>query len=302
MAIVSLSFGQLQDEQDVTITMDLQPILQLKMEGPDQIDFTFDEINKYYTGIMKPGANILKVSASVSFDLWAVGLSTGSIVNNGLIWDNPVTYGVGTLAGNANNRIPLTALELHQFPANPAVATCAGFVAADLRNYDYFSQFAPYAFATNAIGANATNVAALAGNVLGNNTIYCQTAQLAYSRPTTSGGAGTDEKYIAGASTTVAGCQINAGSYLFGSITTAGAIANSNAQQTTGGYYFVMDYRILPGLPAKFPATAAVNNTNSTAAYLVAAEATGDINTTASTFAAPGVYTMYVKYILQEDQ
>ena len=55
MAIAGSSFAQLQDEQDVTITMDLQPILQLKMEGPDQIDFTFDEINKYYTGVIKTG-------------------------------------------------------------------------------------------------------------------------------------------------------------------------------------------------------------------------------------------------------
>ncbi len=304
MAIASFSFGQLQDEQDVTITMDLQPILQLKMEGPDQIDFTFDEINKYYTGIMKPGANILKVSASVSFDLWAVGLSTGSIVNNGLIWDNPVTYGVGALTPNALNRIPLTALELHQFPQNPAVATCATIAPvapATTRDYDYFSQFAPFSFATNGIGANATNVAADADNLLGNNTIYCQTAQLAYSRPTTVG-ANTDEKYIAGAGGTVDGCQINAGSYLFGSISTVGAIANSNNQQTSGGYYFVMDYRILPGLPARFPATVPANNVNAAALYLVAAAATGNVTSGPNTFAAPGVYTMYVKYILQEDQ
>ena len=309
MAISGASFAQLQDEQDVTITMDLQPILQLKMEGPDQIDFTFDEINKYYTGVVKTGANILKVSSSVSFDLWAVGVSTGSIANNAYIWDNPMVYGTGSVASNAQRNIPLTALELHQFPANPqtgAAATCAGVTVANFPNYDYSSQFAPYSAATNSLGSNVTNTTALAGNTAGNNCIYSQTAQLAYMRPTTAAAA-TDEKYIAGANGVGAGCQVNAGSYLFGSVTSAGAVTNQNASQTSGGYYFVMDYRILPGLPARFPATGpAANATNATATYMVngiaASTAAGGPQNTANTYAAPGVYTMFVKYILQEDQ
>lgn len=303
MAVASLTFAQLQDEQNVSITMDLQPILQLKMEGPDQLDFTFDEINKYYAGVTKYGANILKVSASVSFDLWAVGLSTGSIANE-RIWDNPLIYGVNGagVAGNQRNQIPLTALELHQWPANPSVAAaCANIIAASAENYDYSSQFAPYSTATNALGGNQTNIGNNAANTLGNNTIYCQVPGSAYDRPNTAAAA-ADEKYIAGALGTGAGCQVNAGSYLFGSVSTAGVVGNSNASQTSGGYYFVMDYRILPGLPARFPATVAANNTNAAAAYLVAAAADGDITATANTFAAPGVYTMYVKYILQEDQ
>lgn len=305
MAIAGSSFAQLQDEQDVTITMDLQPILQLKMEGPDQIDFTFDEINKYYTGVTKTGANILKVSASVSFDLWAVGLSTGSLgaaAANAYLWDNPVTYGNNTaLAGNANNRIALTALELHQYPANPVTAvTCA----ADYTNVegDYSAQFAPYDFQNGDFGNNVTN-----GSALGNNTIFCTLPTAPYLRPTSSAAATASEKYIAGASTTTAGCQVNAGSYLFGSFNTAGAVQNSTSAsvspQTVGGYYFVMDYRILPGLPAKFPSTVPANNVNSTAAYLVAADGAQNVNsvTGANVFAAPGVYTMFVKYVLAED-
>ena len=38
-------FAQLQDEKSVTITMDLQPILQLDMETADQIEFVFDDID-----------------------------------------------------------------------------------------------------------------------------------------------------------------------------------------------------------------------------------------------------------------
>lgn len=304
MALGTASFAQLQDEQDVSITMDLQPILQLKIEGPDQIDFTFDEINKYYAGVTRTGANILKVSASVSFDLWAVGISTGSLLAGGRVWDNPVVYGSGLAGGanNARNLIPLTALELHQFPANPSIANgCANILAAAPRNYDYSAQFAPFAFATNALGANATNVGNLAANTLGNNAIYCVSPNTPYLRPT-SAAAATDEKYIAGAFGTGANCQINAGSYLFGSVAAGGAaFGNSNASQTAGGYYFVMDYRILPGLPAKFPSTVLANNNNGTATYMIGAAGEGDINAGANTYAAPGVYTMFVKYVLQED-
>ena len=77
----TLFFGsanaQILSEQNVTINMDLQPVLQLSIEGPEQIDFNFTEIDQYYAGIVKNGANVLKVSSSVSFDLWAAGLSQG---------------------------------------------------------------------------------------------------------------------------------------------------------------------------------------------------------------------------------
>ncbi|MBL4707228.1 MAG: hypothetical protein JKY48_02145 [Flavobacteriales bacterium] len=61
----------------------------------------------------------------------------------------------------------------------------------------------------------------------------------------------------------------------------------------TSDYYYAIDYRILPGLPAVFP---------------MAADADGatfeDIVTVngAGAYAEPGVYTMYVQYILLEDQ
>ncbi|MCX7728962.1 MAG: hypothetical protein N2203_05785, partial [Bacteroidia bacterium] len=56
----SLSYAQLVDEKNVTVTMDLQPVLQLNMTTPDQIAFVFDEIREYYGGILKYGATILK--------------------------------------------------------------------------------------------------------------------------------------------------------------------------------------------------------------------------------------------------
>ncbi len=49
------TFAQLIDEKNVTVTMDLQPVLQLNMTTPDQVDFTFDNIPSYFSGIIKYG-------------------------------------------------------------------------------------------------------------------------------------------------------------------------------------------------------------------------------------------------------
>jgi hypothetical protein len=54
-----------------------------------------------------------------------------------------------------------------------------------------------------------------------------------------------------------------------------------------------MDYRILPGLPAIFPNAASADG--ATAQDIVTSNAAG-------TYAEPGVYTMYVQYVLLEDQ
>ena len=48
--------AQLLDEQNVTVTMDLQPILQLNMNGSQNVDFVFDQISEYVGGITQYGA------------------------------------------------------------------------------------------------------------------------------------------------------------------------------------------------------------------------------------------------------
>ena len=246
IAALSLStkgFAQLQSEANVTVTMDLQPILQLNMTGPDNLDFTFTTIPQYIGGIIKYGATNLTVSATVDWDLYAVGTS-----NNGTKWDVLSGYN-GGLDPLANNQLPISLLELYQYPANAATT---GFTGQEA---DYSTPFAP----TSAI-------------VPGQNSIYESTLASAYTEPSAA------NKYIAGhagATNYIAG-----GTYL----TQTGA---------TSSYKYTIDYRILPGLPATFPAAG-------TNALLTASEAL-DV-TVPGTYAKPGIYSMDVKYVLVENQ
>ena len=230
--------AQLIDEKDVTITMDLQPVLQLDMSTPDQIEFVFDEINEYYAGITKYGATQLRVSSTVSWDLYAVGRSTG--INGPTFWDQQLEYGTG---GNVNaiDDLPLSLIELRQSQVNSSNA-----------GIDYSAAFPPIS------------------TPAGTNSLYYDGAN--GNTPPIVG-----LRYIAGESGTAAGESIAGGSYL----TSAG---------TASDYFYAIDYRIVPGLPAVFPMAF-------TPVVATVSEALA-----AGTYAQPGVYTMYVQYILLEDQ
>ena len=106
--------AQLIDEKDVTVTMDLQPVLQLDMTTANQLEFVFDDINEYYAGITNYAATILKVSSTVSWDLYAVGRSSGSTADG--FWDQQIDYGSDNT--NAVNQLPLSLLELRQSQPN----------------------------------------------------------------------------------------------------------------------------------------------------------------------------------------
>lgn len=248
MLMGASSFAQIQDEKNVTITMELVPILQLNMNTPDQVNFVFDEIGEYIGGITKYGATILTASATVSFDLYASGTSgdhAGTPANR--FWDVQVAYGIG--ATGAIDALPLTALELHQFPADVNAGT-GGLP-------DYGTAFAP-----------------VAAPVLGQNNVWVSPAS-AYDLPLAT------ERYIAGHLGN--GEFVEGGSYL----TAQGGVgvdANGNA------YYFVIDYRIVPGLPAIFPIAAT---------QLGVSEALDPLT---GEYAQPGVYTMNVKYLMIENQ
>jgi len=248
------TFAQLIDEKNVTITMDLQPILQLNMTTPDQIDFVFDKISDYYSGVTKYGATILKVSSTVTWDLYAVGVSNGGTN----FWDYQQQYG-SAAAANGINQIPLSALELHQYGAN----NFHGSYAGPANRQDYHLAFNDY---------TAPFVPAMAGQ----NSVYY--AANPYTAPT------ANDKYIQGCKGTVITTDgAPGGSYL-----TAPAVAGS-----LSNYYFVIDYRIFPGLPAIFPF--AGPNSGVPAQDLVTANAAGN-------YAQPGIYTMDLKFVLLEDQ
>ena len=252
--MASASYAQLIDEKNVTVTMDLQPVLQLQMTTPDQIQFTFDEIQKYYGGIIKYGATVLKVSSSVSWDLYAVGTSQTAMGGAGTTnyWDQQLAYSTAANV-NAVNTLPLSALEIHQYGANNYATGFAGG-----NNADYSPTFAP---------ASAV--------VAGQNSVY--ESSTPYTPPV------AGEKYIQGTAGTASGQGAPGGSYL---------TATSTPPAFTD-YYFVLDYRIIPGLPAIFPAA---GDNHGVAEDLVTQ--TGS----AQAYARPGIYTMNVKYVLLEDQ
>lgn len=243
LGITATASAQLVDEKDVSITLDMQPVLELEMTTPNQIEFVFDDITEYQAGITNYGATILKVSATVNWDLYAVGRSqTGN-----RFWDQQVSYGA---TSNSVADLPLSLLELRQSRPNSGGAAGTGI-------QDYSA-----AFPTNQAVASGSN--SLFVNDDGSGT-----------PPTIA------NKYIAGhAGTTGIGDTMSAGTYL-------------NNSGTTSNFYYVLDYRIAPGLPAVFP--------NAFQADSVTAEDLVTVGN-ANSYAEGGVYSMYVQYILLEDQ
>jgi len=248
------SYAQIQDEENVTVTMELVPILQLNMNTPDQVNFVFDEISEYIGGITQYGATILTASSTVSWDLFASGTSGAHQAGTADIWDNQVTYGNAPAAGAGQIDLPLRALELHQFPSdiNNGVPNLAG---------DYGAVFAPVS--TPAF----------------TNNVYVSASTSPYDAPV--GLATNEDRYIAGG--TGATSFVAGGSYL--TETGVAAIGANNA------YYYVIDYRIIPGLPAIFPHASNGSIATAGTTFIAAGE-----------YAQPGVYTMNVKYLMIENQ
>lgn len=193
--------AQLLDEQNVTVTMDLQPILQLNMNGSQNVDFVFDQISEYVGGITQYGATNLQVSSTVSWDLYAAAFSSAA-AGGSLLWDNQVVYGQDN-DPNSVTTLPLTLLELHQDKANP---NTTGFVTGVAPAYNV-------AFASST-------------TALGQNNVYATTAP--YTRP------GTADKFIAGHNSTSA--FVAGGSYL---ISVGGLVGNSSQYSYTMDYRIV---------------------------------------------------------------
>lgn len=269
MLMGASSFAQIADENNVTVTMELVPVLQLNMNTTDQISFVFDEIPEYIGGITKYGATILTVSSTVNWDLFASG--TSGVHNANTLnrqWDFVVGYGPSTAVTTgvgSREVLPLTALELRQFPSTTVNNGVGGTQAA------YY---------------NTAFSAALGTATAWPNNIYVTSGVSPYT-PSTA----VTDPYIAGGATLTN--YVDGGTYL----TQTGSVGNTN-------YYFVIDYRIVPGLPAIFPKAGTTVGTD--ASHTLGA--TGAVFSTnaaagvAGAYARPGVYTMNVKYLLIENQ
>lgn len=245
LALSTSSFAQLQDEKNVTVTMDLQPILQLNMQGAENVDFVFDKISQYIGGITKYGATQLTVSSTVAWDLYAVGHSTNGLNN---YWDQAATYG-GTADPLAIDNLPISLLELHQNQANPGTFTTPA--TGNWRDYS-----TAFTLATGTVAA-------------GQNSIYANVNP--YTTPTIA------DKYIAGHAGT--DNYMNGGSYL-------------TQTNPVNNFKYIIDYRIVPGLPASFPWAGS---------NVGIPEDLQSVNGTGS-YAQAGIYTMNVKYVLTENQ
>jgi hypothetical protein len=256
--LASLAFSnnakaQLVDEQNVTVTMDLQPILQLGMNGSSNVDFVFDQIPEYIAGITQYGATQLMVTSTVNWDLYAVGFSSNAGTG---IWDQQLQYGAGTDL-NAQDDLPLTALELHQDKQGAVV----GALPANATGDDYFAAF------TSAVS-------------IGDNNVYC--SQTPYIAPAATA------KYIAGHATNLV--FMTGGTYL---------VSNASGVGAAGDFYYSMDYRIIPGLPAVFPNASLFTGAEAPGGNVVTAQT--QINAATGQYAQSGVYTMNVKYVLMEN-
>ena len=262
MAIMSMiSFAQMIDEQNVTVTMDLQPVLQLQMTTPDEVNFIFDDIQSYFGGKTKYAATVLRVSSSVSWDLYAVATSTAGVGAAGyVIWDQQVRYAGGGGA-NAVDELPVSLLELHQHAPNAYTDLATHPVAADyspafISVQDHFDVVGPV--------------------VSGLNNVWYSALNTPYTPPL------INHKYIQGTAGTGPDQGAPGGSWLI----------DDPAPGTFSDYYFTIDYRIVPGLPAVFPFATDPDGLVSEDLRMIGGQA----------YAEPGVYTMNVKYILLEDQ
>ena len=88
----SIGNAQKLQQESVSISLDLKPILQLEMISPDQINFIFDKENQYRNGIVKNAATIIKVTSTVTWDLYAIGRAKGTNPNGKTFWNQEESY------------------------------------------------------------------------------------------------------------------------------------------------------------------------------------------------------------------
>lgn len=120
----------------VTVTMDMQGVLELNMSTDPQVDFVFNTVQKYQTGITKNNATILKINSTVPWDLYVQPASQ--------YWTQNMAY--GSNAGG-QNQLPSEILELQCSRINNA---------PDALNFNSFSGLFSN-FGSNTAASSPTN-------------------------------------------------------------------------------------------------------------------------------------------------
>lgn len=110
--------SQNSDQESVSVTLDLKPILQLEMSSPDQIDFVFDKDKQYHDGIVKNAATTIKITSTVKWDLYAIGRNKEKNPNRKTYWsqENMNDANITSLTN-----IPLNLLEIKQHTPNNGI-------------------------------------------------------------------------------------------------------------------------------------------------------------------------------------
>ena len=211
--------GGVVDTRALEIVVEILPILQLKINSPSQIDFSFEDINDYYAGKIAPGATSLEVSSNMHWDLFPVGTSSKHMEDpTNWFWDNIAQY---SGFGSPPTEIPLSVLQIQQFPPNP---TMTDPIPVD--RLDYSSAFVSPMTADDTLN-----------NILVASGFIALAGQLS--------DAGTKQRAIAGSINinfaTNDNCGMPPGSYF---------LATTASEKER--YRYSISYRIVPGIPSLF--------------------------------------------------
>lgn len=263
IGISQMSFAQKNmDQNSVMMVLDMQPILSVEFDAPPQINFVFDEKSKYIKGITHNAATEIKVTSTVSWDMYAVGRSSGNNPNGPTFWDQEKSFG-STVNSVAN--LPLSLLEIKQSNKNKGVYH-------DKATYQDYSNnfsdiFRPSASNSLYVSSNGTP-----------------------SPPTHNG------KYLAGHSGDASFSDhgfVPAGSYY-------SKYSNSDDYHFVIDYRILPGFPAIFKNAFNEDASIAQNlvtTKNNSAVY-----AGGVKTNPAQSFAEPGYYTMTVQYVILEDQ
>ena len=201
------------------IVVEVLPILQLNINSPSEIDFSFQDIKDYYSGKIASGATSLEVSSNMHWDLFPVGTSSTHINDpTKWFWDNIAQY---SNFGSSPTEIPLSALQIQQFPPNPTISSP---IPGD--RLDYSSAFVSPMTADDTLS-----------NILVASAYSALTGQLS--------DAGSKQRAIAGSINidfvTNDNCGMPPGSYF---------LATTASEKEI--YRYSISYRIVPGIPTFF--------------------------------------------------